>query len=65
VHAGFLDVTRCNALRVTIRSNEQALLLQQAAGHTAEVTALRTKLATDLRTAQGIDGCDVRGLPSP
>jgi hypothetical protein len=59
---GFVDTTRCNALRVTIRSNEQALLTEQAAGHDSAVAELKATIATDLAAARATTGCDVHDL---
>ena len=62
---GFVNNTRCNALRVTIRSNQQALVLEQTAGHDEAAAALRAKISADIAAAAAIRGCPVADLQSP
>jgi hypothetical protein len=55
----------CRTHRVQIQSNEQTLAVEEAAGHTAAVAALRARIRDDLSAARAIPGCDVRDLALP
>ena len=56
---GLVNGPRCGALRVQIQANVQALQLEEAAGHDAEVTRLRAQIAASQTAARALPGCDV------
>lgn len=62
---GFVNNTRCNALRVAIKANQQSLVVEQTAGHEEAAAALRAKISADIATAASIRGCPVADLQSP
>jgi hypothetical protein len=62
---GFVNNTRCNALRVTIKSNQSELVIEETAGHDDAAAALRAKIRADVTAARAIRGCPVADLPTP